>query len=236
MNITPDAIELLSIGPFTITATIVCTWMVMAILIVVSVITQRILKKHESPSKWQLTLELLLDYFSSQIEDLTGSRDRMILVFSGSLFLFILISNFISVIPGFLSPTGSLNTTIALATCVFFAVPVFGIYRAGFGNYLRHYIKPPIFMLPFNVIGEFSRTLALAVRLFGNMMSGKLIMGVLLSLVPFVIPVAMQLFGLLIGLIQAYIFAILAIVYISSGMQVDSSAQDNGKNETEEHT
>ena len=111
-----------------------------------------------------------------------------------------------------------------LAVLVFFAVPAYGIRRRGLKAYLRQYARPTVIMLPFNIIGEFSRTLALAVRLFGNVMSAALIGAVLLGLAPVFFPVVMQLFGLLTGLIQAYIFAVLAMVYIASGMRVQETS------------
>jgi len=227
MNITPDQITFFTLGPIEVNATIVFTWIIMCILVFISWLATRTIGKKEHPDGWQFALELMVLYTLDQIGELTGSKDRTILTFIGTLFLFIAVSNIISVVPGFESPTGSLNTTASLAICVFFAVPVFGISKTGVGSYLKHYLEPSIFMLPFNIIGEFSRTLALAVRLFGNMMSGKLIAGVLLSLVPILIPVAMHLFGILIGLIQAYIFAVLAIVYIASGLQSRSGNHSN---------
>jgi F-type H+-transporting ATPase subunit a len=119
-------------------------------------------------------------------------------------------------VPGYTAPTGSLSTTTALAICVFVAVPLYGIVSEGPVRYLRHYLKPTWLMLPFNVIGELSRTVALAVRLYGNIMSGTVIVAILLSLTPYFFPVVMQLLGLLTGMIQAYIFAVLAMVYIAS--------------------
>jgi F-type H+-transporting ATPase subunit a len=120
------------------------------------------------------------------------------------------------IIPGYNPPTGSLSTTAALALCVFIAVPLFGIARIGFRSYLKNYIRPNVFMLPFNIMSEVSRTLALAVRLFGNIMSGTMIVGILVAVTPLFFPILMNIFGLLTGLIQAYIFAILAMVYIAS--------------------
>jgi F-type H+-transporting ATPase subunit a len=124
------------------------------------------------------------------------------------------------VIPGFTPPTGSLSTTTALALCVFIAVPLFGIREQGVSGYLRTYIRPTVIMLPFNIISELSRTLALAVRLFGNMMSGAMIVGILLTITPFIFPIVMTLLGLLTGSVQAYIFSILAAVYIAAATQV----------------
>ena len=171
-----------------------------------------------------MMLETIVSAIRKQIREITGRDPDDYLPFLGTLFLFISLSNFLAIVPGYQPPTGSLTTTSALAVCVFFAVPAFGIAKDGVGRYLRHYIRPSVFMLPFHVIGELSRTLALAVRLFGNVMSGTLIAGLLLSVAPLFLPVLMQALGLLIGQIQAYIFAILATVYIASA----SRAREGG--------
>jgi len=122
-------------------------------------------------------------------------------------------------VPGWHAPTASLSTTAGLAICVGVAVPVFGIRSQGVGAYLRHYLSPTFIMLPFHLLSETSRNLALAVRLFGNMMSGAMLVGVLLAIAPLFFPVFMQVLGLLTGMIQAYIFAILAMVYIAAAVQ-----------------
>ena len=127
-----------------------------------------------------------------------------------------------TVIPGFEPPTASLSTTAALALCVFIAVPLFGIEERGLRGYLRSYIAPTIIMLPFNIISEVSRTLALAVRLFGNMMSGGMIIGILLTITPFIFPIVMTALGLLTGMVQAYIFSILAAVYIAAATRTQA--------------
>jgi F-type H+-transporting ATPase subunit a len=134
----------------------------------------------------------------------------------GTLFLFIALANLGTVIPGYEPPTSSLSTTAALALCVFVAVPLFGIEDQGMGGYLKSYAEPTVIMLPFNIISELSRTLALAVRLFGNMMSGAMIIGILLTITPFIFPIVMTALGLLTGMVQAYIFSILAAVYIAA--------------------
>ena len=145
---------------------------------------------------------------------------RNISGFLGTLFLFVAAASLCTVIPGYQPPTGSLSTTAALALCVFVAVPFFGIEEQGVGEYLRSYAQPTVLMLPFNIISELSRTLALAVRLFGNMMSGVMIIGILLTITPFLFPIVMTLLGLLTGMVQAYIFSILAAVYIAAGTRV----------------
>ena len=140
--------------------------------------------------------------------------------FLGTLFLFVAAASLCTVIPGYEPPTGSLSTTAALALCVFVAVPFFGIEEQGVGGYLKSYAKPTFIMLPFNIISELSRTLALAVRLFGNMMSGAMIIAILLTITPFIFPIVMTLLGLLTGMVQAYIFSILAAVYIAAATRV----------------
>jgi F-type H+-transporting ATPase subunit a len=125
-------------------------------------------------------------------------------------------SNLLLVVPGFEPPTASLSTTTALALSVLIAVPLFGITSQGLGGYLKTYLQPSFIMLPFNIISEFSRGISLAIRLYGNIMSGAVIAAILLSVAPFFFPVVMDVLGLLTGVIQAYIFAILATVYISS--------------------
>jgi len=149
---------------------------------------------------------------------LRGKNRNAICIF-WTLFLFISIANLLSIVPGYHPPTGSLSTTAALATCVFFAVPIYGISQRGILGYLKRYVQPTAIILPFRIVSELSRTLALAVRLFGNVMSGTMIGAVLLMIVPFFVPVLMQLLELLIGQIHAYIFAVLAAVYIASATQ-----------------
>lgn len=131
------------------------------------------------------------------------------------------------IIPGYRPPTGSLSTTAALAICVLIAVPLFAILQRGLGGYLKTYIEPNIIMLPFNIISEVSRTLALAVRLYGNVMSGTIIAGILISVAPFFFPVLLQLLGLLTGMIQAYIFAVLAMVYIAAATKTEKPTPED---------
>ena len=151
-----------------------------------------------------------------QIADVGLREPARYIGFLGTLFLFIALASLCTVIPGYEPPTGSLSTTAALALCVMAAVPLFGIEAEGLGGYLKSYVEPTVIMLPFNIISELSRTLALAVRLFGNMMSGTMILAILLTITPFIFPIAMNALGLLTGMVQAYIFSILAAVYIAA--------------------
>ena len=210
--------------------TILFTWVVMAILVSGSRLVTRKLSTGTSMTRGQNLLEVLVGGLRRQIREVSQQEPGPFLPFVGTLFVFIAMSNLLSVVPGYVSPTGSLSTTAALATCVFVAVPLFGITSQGLKDYLRQYVKPSAFMLPFNLIGELSRTLALAVRLYGNMMSGAVIAAILLGFVPLFVPIVMQLFGLLTGLIQAYIFAVLAMVYIASATRAHRSAEDREPN------
>ncbi|MFU8770811.1 MAG: F0F1 ATP synthase subunit A [Anaerolineales bacterium] len=231
MEITTDVIEYLQWGPATLNATILFTWIVMAILAGGSWIVTRKISTGMHMSRGQNLLEVLLSAIKDQIREISQQEkvDKY-LPFVGTLFIFIAVSNVLSIIPGFKSPTGSLSTTAALALCVFVAVPLYGIWEQGIKGYLKRYLQPSILMLPFNIIGEFSRTLTLAMRLYGNIMSGSMIVAILVSLVPLFVPLIMQVFGLLIGLIQAYVFSILAMVYIAAATEV-SEGQVNQVNE-----
>jgi F-type H+-transporting ATPase subunit a len=228
MKITPDQILFWEWGYLHINATLVTTWIVMLLLVVVSALVTRRLSTGVKMTRMQNLLEVVVTFLSRQIRDVGRQDPSEYLGFIGTLFLFIAASNLLSVVPGFDAPTGSLSTTTALAICVFVAVPLYGISKQGIVGYLRNYAKPSILMLPFNIMGELSRTLALAVRLFGNMMSGTMIGGILLAVTPFIFPVVMHLFGLLTGLIQAYIFTILATVFISAAVEVQPGPDTRG--------
>lgn len=213
-----------------INATIVFTWLVMALMVVGSWLITRKLSTETQLSRWQNILEILVIGIREQIRDVSQQEPDRYLPFIGTLFLFIAMSNLLGIVPGYRSPVASLSTTVALAICVFIAVPLFGISQKGLIGYFRHYVQPTVFMLPFHIMGELSRTLALAVRLFGNVMSEAKIIAILLVIVPFFLPIIMHVLGLLIGLIQAYIFAILAMVYIASATRAYSEKEQANEN------
>ncbi len=212
----PDQVILWQYGIVKINATLAFTWVVMVLLAGGSYMITRRLSVDAPISKGQNLLEVIVGYMNRQIHEVSQKEPERYLPFIGSLFLFIFFANLLAVVPGYMPPTGSLSTTTALALSVFIAVPFFGIFQVGLWEYVKQYCRPNIFMLPFNIIGEFSRTLALAVRLYGNIMSGTVIAGILLSITPLFFPILMQILGLLTGAIQAYIFSILAMVYIVS--------------------
>jgi len=216
MQMTPDDTVVFVLGGFAVNATILFTWIVMAVLTMGSILITRNLRPEVPPDRWRTTLETIVLTIQGQIDEISAHPDRRLLYFAGTLFLFIVTSNLLMVVPGWRSPTASLSTTFALALSVLVAVPLFGIGARGWRGYLHSYIEPNIIMLPFNIIGEFSRGVSLSIRLYGNVMSGAVVGAILLGVAPFFFPVVMDLLGLLTGVIQAYIFAILATVYISS--------------------
>jgi F-type H+-transporting ATPase subunit a len=220
MRLSPDQLIYWQHGFLKLNATIVSTWVLMLILAGGSKLITRKLSSELTRSRWQNALEIVVTAIKTQIEEVGLGRPERYLSFLGTLFLFVATASLSSIIPGYEPPTGSLSTTAALALCVFVAVPLFGIEEQGLSGYLKTYVEPTLIMLPFNLISELSRTLALAVRLFGNMMSGGMIVGILLTITPFLFPVVMTLLGLLTGMVQAYIFSILAAVYIAAATQV----------------
>jgi len=229
LTINPDEIVLFEWGWFKVNSTIAFTWLVIFLLTFGSWLVTRRLSSAGELSRWQNLLEVLISVINDQIREVSRQEPGPYLPFVGTLFIFIAVSNVLAIVPGYVPPTSSLSTTAALAICVFIAVPVFGIATQGVLNYLRQYLQPTFFMLPFNLIGELSRTLALAVRLYGNMMSGTIIVAILLTITPLIFPIIMQALGLLTGLIQAYIFAILAMVYIASASKAHEEIAKKGE-------
>jgi F-type H+-transporting ATPase subunit a len=220
VNLTSDQQVLWQHGWVKLNGTIATTWVMMAVMALGAKLVTRRLLTEGAISRWQGSLEIVVTGIEGQIKEVGLDRPERYLAFLGTLFLFVATASLCTVIPGFKPPTGSLSTTAALALCVFIAVPVFGIREQGWGGYLKTYTTPTFIMLPFNIISEFSRTLALAVRLFGNMMSGVMIIAILLTITPYIFPIAMTALGLLTGMVQAYIFSILAAVYIAAATRV----------------
>jgi F-type H+-transporting ATPase subunit a len=216
MHLTSDDVVVWHYGFVKLNLTILTTWVLMLVLVGGSAFMTRKLSDAVHISRWQSFLEILVTFFLQQFEEVGLPKPARYLPYLATLFLFIAMANLFTVIPGYEPPTGSLSTTAALALSVFIAVPLFGISERGLGNYLQSYLKPTVIMLPFNIISEFSRTLALAVRLFGNMMSCAMILAIFLTIAPLVFPVLMSILGLLTGMVQAYIFSILATVYIAA--------------------
>ena len=220
MRLSPDELIFWQFGFVKLNATIVFTWALMLVLALGSTLITRKLSMDLQRSRWQNLLEIVVIAIQEQIEEIGLRHPQKYLGFIGTLFLFVASASLFTIVPGYEPPTGSLSTTAALALCVLVAVPMFGIESQGVRGYFKSYIEPTVIMLPFNLISEVSRTLALAVRLFGNMMSGGMIVAILLTITPFLFPIVMTALGLLTGMVQAYIFSILAGVYIAAGTRV----------------
>jgi F-type H+-transporting ATPase subunit a len=219
MRMSPDQEIFFHYGFVNINLTLVATWIVMLVMVAGSLLITRKLSSGMKISRWQNILEIIVLAIKEQIEDIGLKKAENYIGFLGTLFLFLFISNLLTILPVYEPPTASLSTTAALAVSVFFAVPVFNIIDYGFAGYLGSYFKPIFLMFPFHIITELSRTVALAVRLFGNMMSGAVILAILLSITPLVFPIVMSVFGLLVGTVQAYIFSSLATVFIAAAAQ-----------------
>jgi F-type H+-transporting ATPase subunit a len=228
MNLSSDQQILWEHGFVKLNGTVVTTWALMILMSLGARLVARNLSTTGNISRWQATLEIVVTAIRAQIKDVGLGQPDKYLPFLGTIFLFVATANLLTVIPGYKPPTGSLSTTVALALCVFVAVPLFGIREQGLTGYLRTYTAPTPLMLPFNIISELSRTLALAVRLFGNMMSGVMIIAILLTITPYFFPLVMTVLGLLTGMVQAYIFSILAAVYIAAATRTESPSRKQG--------
>lgn len=219
MQISPDSTVYWQWGAFTLNATIVNTWVVMGLLALLSWLATRRLSTDENVPRWQNVFEAIILYVDRELDEIVKRKPASLLPFVATLFLFVGLSNLLTVIPGWDAPTGSLSTTAGLALCVFVATPAYGVHRRGLGSYLKSFLEPSPFMLPLNLFGEVSRTLAMAVRLFGNVMSGNMMGAILLLIAPFIVPVPLALLGLLTAMVHAYIFAVLAAVFIGAGLE-----------------
>ncbi len=220
MEITPDAKVFWQYGFVKINLTIAMTWFLMFIITIFSLLLTKKFKETGIYSRFYVTVEIILTFITKQLNDIGIANPAAYFPFIGTLFIFLTLSAILTIIPDYMPPTSSLSTTIAFSICVFIAVPFFGIKDQGVFGYLKTYFKPTVFMFPINLAGDFSRTIALAVRLFGNMMSGTMVVAILLSIAPLLFPVFLQLLGLITGLVQAYIFTILSVVYIAAAIKV----------------
>jgi len=229
-QISPDQIILWQMGFAKITATLLYTWLIMALLLLFSWLATRRLSSELYASRWQNLLEAIVSTIRDQIKEVSQDNPDHYLAFIGTLFLFIALSNLMLIVPGYVAPTSSLTTTAALSICVFVAVPLYGITKRGLKGYFKEYFQPTFIFFPFHVMGEITRTLALTIRLFGNIMSHDKVIGILLAITPLFFPIVMHALGLLIGMVQAYIFAILAMVYIASATQAHEHEAGKEKN------
>ncbi|MBO7333108.1 MAG: F0F1 ATP synthase subunit A [Alphaproteobacteria bacterium] len=211
-----DTTIMFSVGGFPVNATIFYSWVVMAVCVIVSWFATRRLTTSLKPSKWQLFMEMIVLFLHTETKETSGDNPKKYIGIVTALFMFIAVANLLTIFPFYKPPTASLSTTFAFAFVVFLAIPYYGIKNAGLRTYLKKFISPTPIMLPLNLISDITSSMALAFRLYGNVISGVMFGVVLGSFMPFLLPLPMSFLGLLTGTIQAYIFALLAVVYASS--------------------
>ncbi len=213
-----NAAQLFAIQDIRVTLTVVTTWGIMAMLGLVAWLAT--LRKESSPPSFlQTTLEAIVMTLEDAIATAASQHARELLPFIGTLWIYIVVANLVGLIPGLDSPTRDLSQTSALAILVFFSVHWFGIRSQGLKKYLYHYLTPSPFLLPFHLISEATRTIALAIRLFGNMMSLEMAALLVLMVAGFLAPVPLLLLHVIEALVQAYIFGMLALIYVVGGIQ-----------------
>jgi F-type H+-transporting ATPase subunit a len=203
-------------GPIPVTETVVTTWLLVAVLAAGCKLATRQLAV--VPSAVQAMLETLVEGIAEQLRSVIGREPWQFMPLIGTLFVFLVAANLSGLLPGVHAPTASVETPAALAAVVFFSVHYYGVRLNGFGGYLKGYLKPNPIMLPLNVLSEFTRSFSLAMRLFGNVMSGELVLAIVVALAGLFVPIPFMLFEILVALVQAYIFSVLAAVYIGGAI------------------
>lgn len=218
------------IGPVPISDGVATSWAIIFVLWLVSWLGLRRAKLDPGPV--QSTLEILVEAIASQIRDVLKRDPRPFMALIGTLFIFLVTANLVTVVPGLRPPTGHLETPAALAVIVFFSVHIMGVMSRGFGNYMRHYLEPNPFLAPLNILSELTRTFSLMVRLFGNMMSHEIVIAIVVLLAGLLVPIPFMLLSILIGVIQAYIFSILATVFVGAAIGA-AKVENKGKSEND---
>ncbi len=216
---------LFSIGPLQITATVITTWGIMLLLGMASWLLTR--RFGDDPDQLQTAIEGIMEVIADSIENLLPQLHRQVLPLVATLWIFLVLANLTGVVPSLHSPTRDLSATAAFAVLVFLSVHWFGIRSQGLGNYLRHYLHPTPFLLPFHLVSELTRTLALAIRLFGNMMSLELTALLILMVAGFLAPVPILMLHIVEALVQAYIFGMLALIYIAGGISAQAGTRQD---------
>jgi len=217
-----EVAPLFFLGQVPVTGTVVTTWGIMAALTIGSALATRRLRLQ--PNGVQAVLELLIEAIETQIRQTMQSDPTRFLPLIGTLLIFLVCANLLSLIPGLEPPTAKLETAGALALIVFGAVHWYGIRIQGLRGYLREFARPTWIMLPLNVLAEFTRTFSMMVRLFGNIMAGVFVVGVVLSMAGLFVPIPLMALDMLTGIVQAYIFTVLAMVFIGAAIGNHSTA------------
>jgi F-type H+-transporting ATPase subunit a len=221
-----EAAPLFKLGPVPITDMVIVTWVIMALLFAFALIVTRRLSL--TATKSQTTLEILVGTVDAQIRDTMQVEPGPYRALIGTIFLFVLFANWSSLVPGVEPPTAHLETDTALALIVFCATISYGIRARGLGGYLSTFAEPSWIMIPLNLVEQITRTFSLIVRLFGNIMSGVFVIGIVLSLAGLLVPIPFMALDLLTGTIQAYIFTVLAMVFIGAAVSEGGSSNLHG--------
>jgi F-type H+-transporting ATPase subunit a len=222
-----DINTVFDLGPLSITTTVITTWFILLILgLLCWLVTRRLADR---PGPLQTAIEALVTTIEIAVADVAPQQVKQLTPFIGSLWIFLVINNLSGLIPGVHSPTRDLSATSALAIVVFLSVHWYGIRIQGIKNYLSHYLRPSPILLPFHIVSEITRTVALAVRLFGNMMSLEMAALLVLLVAGFLAPVPILMLHIIEALVQAYIFGMLALVYVAGGIQSQQLKQNKLK-------
>lgn len=209
--------EVFHIGPLVITNTVVVTWGIMLALTAAAWAAIRGMRL--SPGRWQVVVEGIVSAIEDAVRTVLPDHYRQVMPFIATLWIFIVVANLVSLIPGLRSPTGDLSQTAGLAILVFLAVHWYGLRSHGLKSYLRHYLQPNPILLPFHLISEITRTVALAVRLFGNIFSLQMAALLVLLVAGFLAPVPVLMLHIIEAVVQAYIFGMLALIYVAGAIQ-----------------
>lgn len=221
-NVFPEIVSEFKIASLVIpiTDTVVTTWIIILILAVISYLTTRRLSISH-PSKIQIFAERIVIAIEQTLENSVNISAWILVPFIGTIWIYVGFMNLISLIPYFHNPTRDLSTTAALSVIVFFSIHYYGIKFSGFSGYLKNYIEPSIFLLPFNLFADISRIFAMAIRLFGNMLSWEMIVAILIALVGFLVPIPMILLSIVGDVLHAFLFGLLTYIFIIAGIQVE---------------
>lgn len=211
-----EALVVFHVGPVAITETVVTTWALMAAVAIACRLATR--RFRLMPNGLQTMLETLVGAIEEQVGGIVNRDPLQYMPLLGSLFVFLVVANLSGVLPGVHAPTAAIETPAALAVIVFFSVHVFGVRQHGLGGYLKRYLKPNPLLLPLNILSEFTRSFSLMMRLFGNIMSDELVIAIVVTLAGLLVPIPFMAFEILVGLVQAYIFTVLAAVYIGGAV------------------
>ncbi|WGI24293.1 F0F1 ATP synthase subunit A [Halomonas alkaliantarctica] len=225
MNSPLETTPLFQLGPIPITQAIVTTWAIIVVLVLGACLLTRRLDAR--PNKRQAALELIVTTLDTQIRETSSAEPAPYRSFIGTLFLFILVANWSSLVPGVTPPTAQFETDAALAALVFLSIIWFGVRQGGLRGYLKSFAVPNLVMIPLNILESITRIFSMFVRLFGNVMSGVFVIGIIASLASLLVPIPLMALDLLTGLVQAYIFAVLAMVFIAATIEEGQRAPDN---------